>query len=132
MTSTSSTGHEPGAPRGWTKKFADAGRGIKIAVRSEASFFVHLFVTGVVLVAGTVVGLSPSDWCLVTLCIATVLAAELFNTALERLARAITSQADANVRDALDVSSGAVLATAIGAAVVGMVVIVRPLVAMMN
>jgi len=109
--------------RGWVRKFADAGRGIKVAMRGEASFSVHLFVVMLVVVAGAALQISATGWCLLTLCIALVLTAEMFNTALERLARAITRDEHPEIRDALDIASGAVLVAAVGAIVVGLLVL---------
>jgi hypothetical protein len=40
---------------------------------------------------------------------------------LESLARAVTQQTDPNIRDALDIASGAVLAAGFGSAGVGLV-----------
>lgn len=111
------------AGRGWLQKFGDACRGVKIAVRAEASFFVHLFVTAVVVLAGAVLSISTLQWCILILCITVVLAAEMFNTALERLARAVTRETDPEIRDALDMASGAVLLASIGAVIVGMFVL---------
>jgi len=108
--------------QGWVNRFSVAFRGVKIAVLGEPSFYVHLLVTAIVLSAGAGLGLSRWEWCLVVLCIATVLCAELFNTSLERISLAITREEDANIRDALDIASGAVLVSACGAAVVGMLV----------
>ena len=68
----------------WMRKFSNAARGIKIAVRGEISFFGHLFATTVVVLAGAVLDISQTSWCLLTLCIALVLVAEMFNTAIER------------------------------------------------
>ena len=51
-----------------------------------------------------------------------VLAAEMFNSALESLARAITDRPHPLVRDALDIASAAVLVTALGAAAVGLLI----------
>ena len=105
--------------RSWLDRFAVACRGIKIAARLEVSFFVHLFVAVIVLFAGVVLKVTRSEWCLIALCIATVLCAELLNTSLERIARVITRDQNQGIRDALDIASGAVLVAAIGAAVVG-------------
>ena len=49
--------------------------------------------------------------------------AELFNSALEQLAKAITKEEDPHVRNGLDIASGAVLVAAIGAAVIGLLVL---------
>ncbi|MAT73014.1 MAG: diacylglycerol kinase [Planctomycetaceae bacterium] len=118
--------------RTWPRKFADALRGIKIAVRGEASYFVHILATAIVVIAGVISKLSPTRWAVIVLCIATVLAAESLNTAIERLGRAITRKHDPQVRDALDIASGAVLLAAIGAAVAGAIILLPPLIAMLE
>ena len=75
-----------------------------------------------VVVAGAAMGLSLVEWCLTVLCVAGVLAAEMFNSALESMARAITAENNPDVGRSLDISSAAVLTAAIGAAVVGTIV----------
>lgn len=118
--------------RTWPRKFADALRGIKIAVRGEASYFVHVLATALVIIAGVIARLSATRWALLVVCIAMVLAAESLNTAIERLGRAITRKRDPGVRDALDIASGAVLLASIGAAVAGAIILLPPLVAMLE
>lgn len=113
--------------RYWLQKFRDAARGVKIAVRGESSFFVHLFVTATVLLAAGVYERSSGEWCLLVLSITVVLTAETINTAIEHLARAVSVETRPELRDALDVASGAVLLAAIGAATVGGIVFGRPL-----
>jgi diacylglycerol kinase len=112
--------------RTWVQKFRDAMRGVKIAVRGEVNFFVHFFIAVVAGTAGGIVELSDERWCLYILCVAIVLAAELFNTAIERLARAVTREQHPEIRDALDIASGGVLIAAIGAACVGGLLIAWP------
>ena len=56
--------------------------------------------------------------------IVVVLAAELFNSALETLVPAITRDHDEHVARALDIASGAVLCLACGAVVVGVAIFV--------
>lgn len=113
--------------RSLIRRFGSAFRGWRRGVRAESNFFVHLFVAALVVAAGLVLGVSWLEWCLLALCIASVLAAEMFNTALEHLAKAVTREHDEMIRDALDISSAAVLLTAIGAAVVGLTVLAHHL-----
>ena len=112
------------APRGWFRKFAVAFRGVAVGVRGQSSFAVHLPATAAVLGLSWWLAVSPVEWCLLVLCIAVVLIAELFNSTLELLARAITTEHDTNLRDALDIAAGAVLLAAIGSAVVGAIILV--------
>jgi len=114
-------GHLPGRP--WSNKFRDAFRGLKLGVRGQSSFFVHFFMAAAVLAAGWVLGLDRLwEWCVLLLCITVVLTAEMFNTAMESMARAFTDEMNAELGKALDIGSAAVLISAIGAAVVGSVV----------
>jgi diacylglycerol kinase len=114
--------------RTWVQMFRDAMRGVKVAVRGEVNFFVHFFIAVVAGVAGGVVELSDERWCIYILCVTIVLSAELFNTSIEHLARAVTREQHPEVREALDIASGAVLMAAIGAACVGTLIIAWPFV----
>jgi diacylglycerol kinase len=110
-------------PHSFFNKFRCAFRGIAIGSRRQSSFLVHLVVAGLVIGAGAWLEVTQVEWCLLALCIALVLALELFNGALESLARAIDRRHNEHLRDALDIASGAVLAGAIGTAVVGIVIL---------
>lgn len=115
--------------RSWIDMFRDAVRGVKIAIRGEVNFFVHLFIAVIAGVGGGILKISDNRWwCIFILCVTVVLTAELFNTAIEHLARAVTREQHPEVRDALDIASGAVLVAAIGAGCVGFLMIAWPLV----
>jgi len=75
-----------------------------------------------VIVAAAALHVSLAEWCLLILCITAVLAAELFNTALEHLARQVDRDRNPNIGAALDMASGAVLLAAVGSAIVGVLV----------
>jgi diacylglycerol kinase len=77
-------------------------------------------------IAGGIVELSDERWCIYILCVTVVLSAELFNTSIEHLARAVTREQHPEIRDALDIASGAVLMAAIGSACVGTLIIAWP------
>jgi diacylglycerol kinase len=119
-------------PPSWSRKFAVALRGILLAVRTQNSFWVHLPVAVAVLIGAALHGVTRVEWAILILCIAVVLAAEMFNSALEHLARAITKDEHEDVRHALDVASGAVLITAIGAAIVGSLILLTRLFAALS
>ena len=109
-------------PRTWSRKFADAFRGLARAVRTQSSFAVHLVMAATVVAAGAFFRVSAQEWCLLALAIGLVLMAEIFNTAIESLARAPGSRRHPRLRDALDMASAAVLLAAMTAAVIGMIV----------
>jgi diacylglycerol kinase len=119
--------HDFPDPRSWRHKFADALRGIKFGVRGQSSFFLHFFATAVVVAAAVILQCSLTEWCLLVLCIAGVLAAEMFNSALEVLAKAISREHDPFLGQALDIGSAAVLLASLGAAIVGLTVFLHRL-----
>ncbi|HTU25002.1 MAG TPA: diacylglycerol kinase family protein [Pirellulales bacterium] len=116
--------YEPPVRRGWVAKFGSAFRGFQRGIRGESNFFVHLFCAAVAIAAGIVFRISAGEWALVVLCITAVLAAEMFNTSIEALAKAVTRDHNPWIADALDIAAGAVTLVALGAAVVGLLVFV--------
>ena len=80
----------------------------------------HVIVAVAVVGAAAVLRVSAAEWCLLAAAIATVLAAEVFNSALEALARAFGPERNPRIRDALDMASAAVLVAALGAVAVGL------------
>lgn len=107
----------------WKQKFAVAGRGLWVAFTEEKSFVVHFLVTGGVIVAGVLLGLEKWEWCVVVLCVMAGLSTELLNTAIERLSKVITREYHPEIRNALDIASGAVLVISIGASILGLTVL---------
>lgn len=110
--------------RPWSEKFQDAFRGTWLAVSRERCFLVHGPMAVAVAVLAFVIGVSLVEACLLILCVTIVLAAEMFNTALEYLAREVTRDHNPGVAAALQIASGAVLIAAIGAAAVGLTILV--------
>lgn len=108
-------------------KFTNAWRGTKRAVRSESSFFVHLFAAAAVLAAGLVLRVTWVEWALLVLAISGVLTAEMLNTALEHLVRGITHEYHPQFGHALDIASAGVLVASAGSVIVGLVVFGRHL-----
>ena len=108
--------------RSWLGKFADAFRGLFHALSTEWSFAAHLPVAAAAVALAAWLGIDPVEWCLVILAITGVLAAEVFNTSVESLARALDRGPDQRIKDALDTASAAVLVAVGGAILVGLVI----------
>jgi diacylglycerol kinase len=111
--------------RPWAAKFADALRGVWLAVRHERSFRVHLPMAVAVLVLAAVLRCDAVEWCLLVGCIGAVFAAETFNSALEALFHAQDEAVKARVSGVLDRAAGAVLLVSGSAAVIGLIVFGR-------
>jgi len=110
-------------PRTWLGKFADAFRGLFLSVRTQSSFAAHLPVAAAAVALGAWLGLSPGEWSLVALAIGLVIMAEVFNTSIEALAKAVGSYPDDGIRDALDHASGGVLVAVLTAVTIGLLVL---------
>ena len=128
-----STNSQHPAPRfsehGWGPKFKNALRGIGWAVvdRGERwlqnSFLVHLPAAVAVIALAWYRQLDRLSIGLLILCVAMVLVAEMFNSSVEALARAVTREEHPEIRMALDIASGAVLVACLFATVVGILVL---------
>jgi diacylglycerol kinase len=116
--------------RSWRDKFRTAFRGIKLGVRGHSSFFVHFFVTALVLAAAIVLHCDLVQWCLLLGCIGMVLTAELVNSAIETLFRGLDEENGARARACLDIAAGAVLLASITASVIGSLIFVSRLIEM--
>lgn len=111
--------------RTWAAKFADALRGVWLAVRHERSFRVHLPMAGAVLVLAGVLRCEAVEWCLLVGCIGAVFAAETFNSSLEALFHAQDDAVKNRVSGVLDRAAGAVLLVSATAAAIGLIVFGR-------
>jgi diacylglycerol kinase (ATP) len=101
------------------KSFSNASRGIAFLFKSQVNARIELAITGIVILAGFLLGISPAEWLIVLLCIALVLGLEGMNTAVELIADKLHPGFDTEIGKAKDVAAGAVLIAAIVAAVVG-------------
>jgi diacylglycerol kinase (ATP) len=109
--------------RSYLQKIIAALHGWWLGVRGQSSFAVHAVCAVAVIAVAAWLRVERVEACLLALCIAAVLAAEMFNSALESLAKAIDKNYNIHVAEGLDIASGAVLLTAVGASVVGVLVL---------
>ena len=84
-----------------------------------------MWVAAAVVAAGAILQVSLVEWCILVGAIGFVLVAEIFNTAIESLAKALPVGRHPRIRDALDMAGGAVLLSAVTAAVIGAIVFVH-------
>lgn len=124
MSSPSPTSAEP-APRrhGPAASFGYAFAGLAAGWRTQPNFRIHLGLAAGVVVAGGLARLSAAGWAIVALAIGLVLAAELFNTALEAVVDLVSPEDHPLAKRAKDVAAGAVLVAALAAAAAGAAVL---------
>ncbi len=99
-----------------------AVRGIGVMVRSQHNAWLHAAATVVVVALGLGLGVSAADWCWLVLAMMAVWTAEALNTAFEFLTDVASPTFHPVAGKAKDVAAGAVLISAVGSAVIGLMV----------
>ena len=107
----------------WRDKFLHGLAGLSEAITEDISFRVHIPAVLVGFVLAWLLGVSLFEWLVVILASTIVIGGELFNTALERMARAVTTEEHADIRSSLDIAAGAMLVLSTGAKIVWVIVL---------
>jgi len=102
--------------------FRCALRGMWTVLASQHNARIHLLATVCACGTGLLIGISLLEWCAIVIAIAMVWTAEALNTALEFLCDVASPEFHPLVQKAKDVAAAAVLCSAIGAAVIGLLV----------
>ena len=108
--------------REFVRGFGYAFAGLKALFASEVNALIHAVVAAAVIVAGVLLNLATWEWVAVTFAMGLVLAAEAFNTAIERLCDRVTRENDDLIGETKDLAAGAVLIAVIAAVAVGLIV----------
>lgn len=106
------------------KSFTYAWKGIRNFICREHNAWIHLTITLLVVIAGFVFSIQNSEWIAIIICIGVVLAAEAFNTAIERLVNLVSPAWNPIAGEVKDIAAGAVLICAAAAAVVGLIIFI--------
>jgi diacylglycerol kinase (ATP) len=102
--------------------FGHAFRGLSYVLSTQTNAKIHIFAMLCVSIAGYVSSLSTMEWCILTVTISTVIAMEIMNTALETLTDLVSPTYHKLAGIAKDTAAAAVLVTAIGAVIVGLLI----------
>lgn len=106
------------------RSFGYAWKGIRCCVGKEQNLSFHLIATVLVVIAGWQLGITRTEWAILLLCIGIVIAAELFNTAIEKLVDLVSPGRHPLAGQVKDIAAGAVLVCAAAAAMVGLIIFV--------
>jgi len=109
--------------RKWVESANYAIEGILHAVKTQRHLRYHLFAAALILLLSFILGISQSKFIAIGIVVIIVLAVEMLNTAIEATVDAIFKGYDNRAKIIKDIAAGAVLLTAIGAAVVGYVIL---------
>ncbi len=97
--------------------------GVRVMLSSQQNAWIHAAATLVVVAVGLFFGLTKAEWCWIVLAIISVWTAEALNTAFEFLTDVASPEFHPVAGKAKDVAAGAVLITAVGSVVIGILVL---------
>ena len=106
------------------ESFRCAFRGVGTLLASQHNARIHLLATVCACGLGFLIGISRLEWCAIVVAIAMVWTAEALNTAFEFLCDVASPEFHPLIQKAKDVAAAAVLLSAAGAVVIGLIVFV--------
>lgn len=106
------------------KSFGYAFQGIFTTVKKERNIKIHLFATICVIIAGILFHITKAEWITCLILFGLVISLEMVNTAIESVVDLVTEERKPLAKRAKDAAAGAVLVSAILAAVIGLMIFV--------
>ncbi|MFB5759269.1 diacylglycerol kinase family protein [Paenibacillus medicaginis] len=116
----------------WRSTFRYALEGIGYTLRTQINMRVHAVIALGVIAAGIVFRISRMEWLFILAACAFVIAAELFNTAVEAVVDLVSPKVHPLAKAAKDAAAGAVLLAAVFAVITGGVVFYQPVLTMLR
>ena len=104
--------------------FKYAIEGFISSFKTERNMKIHVLAMIIVIILGIYLKLNLIEWCIITIIIALVLTAELFNTAIETIVDMVSPEKNPKAKLAKDISAAAVLSLAIGAVIIGALIFI--------
>ena len=117
---------------GRIRSIKDAIAGIELMLRTQNNASVHLAASMAAILTAILLRISTGEWALIIAAIVAVWVAEAMNTAFELLCDVASPQFHPIVKQAKDVSAGAVLISAAGAVVIGCSVFIPRIIQFVN
>jgi diacylglycerol kinase len=102
--------------------FKYALSGIWATIKRERNIKIELVFAAAAIITAIALRLSWAGWAIIIVLIAVVLAAELFNSAIEALVDRVSPEEHPLAKHAKDAAAGAVLVLSIAAAIAGLIV----------
>ena len=113
------------------RKFIDSANnainGIFHTARTQRHMLYHLCAAILVLIFSLILGIGFYEFIVIVILASIVLSAEMFNTAIEAIVNVLFKEYDNRAKAIKDTAAGAVFITAMGAAMVGYMILLGPL-----
>ena len=106
------------------KSFKYAFEGIFTALKTERNMKIHFSIMILVIIFGIILKISKEEWITCIILFGLVISLELVNTAIENAVDLITQEKNPKAKIAKDVAAGAVLISAITAAIIGLMIFI--------
>ncbi len=104
--------------------FACAFRGFYFAITTQVNYVIHFTAAVLVILASWYYGITTGEWIAVWFCIMAVLAAETFNTAIEKLVDLTEPNHNPIAGIVKDLAAAAVLIAAIGSVIIAAIIFI--------
>ena len=104
------------------KSFGYAFAGIIACIRQERNMRIHLTAAILVTAAGTLLRISAVEWMVCLILFGLIMSLEMVNTALENVVDLVTLEQKPLAKKAKDAAAGAVLVSAVMAAIIGLII----------
>lgn len=106
------------------KSFGYAFQGIFTCIKKERNMKIHCVMAILVTVAGFLLKISVTEWCICLLLFGLIWALEMVNTSIEAVVDLVTKEKKPLAKIAKDTAAGAVLAASIMAALIGCIIFI--------
>ncbi|MBP7508284.1 MAG: diacylglycerol kinase family protein [Prolixibacteraceae bacterium] len=104
--------------------FRYAFKGIGHLFKEEHNSWIHLAITILVIIAGIWFNLSAPEWLFIIFAIGFVFVAEIFNSAVENLGDAFSTERIDKIGKSKDLAAAGVLLSAIVSALIGLIIFI--------
>lgn len=115
--------------QGFSNTFANARKGLRLVLKSEINIRIHFCAALLILIAAVCLNFSVTKICVLLLTIASVICAEMVNSAIEfSLDAVFHNRYSKLVGMAKDIAAGAVMFTTFIAVIIGLLLFLPPIV----
>lgn len=112
------------------QSFGYACKGLMQFFKTEHNLWIHCAAALLAVILGFFLNISRTQWTAILLVIGMVISAEAFNTCIEKMMDYLAPEQHEKVRYIKDLAAGAVLITAIVAALVGLIIFLPGIIAL--
>lgn len=106
------------------KSFVYAFNGIFTSIKNERNIKIHIVIMILVIIFGIILKISKTEWLICIILFGLVISMELINSAIEKVVDLVTKEKNEQAKIIKDTAAGAVLVTAIAAAIIGFLIFV--------